>query len=95
LSELQIEAYDLALADLSSEDLNAACEKTLQTWTFTAMPPPAFIRNCAPRGVLNFPHIESRKPLSPEEAEKQWQEARARGEKYRESIHEENLRKRA
>jgi hypothetical protein len=35
--------------------------------------------------------VESRKPLSPEEAEKQWQEARARGEKYRERIHEFSL----
>jgi hypothetical protein len=91
LSALQIAAYDMALRDLSVEELDAACGKTLQTWTFVAMPPPAFIRNCVPRPVVDLSTFESREPLSPAEAEKQWQEARARGEAYRKRVHEFSL----
>jgi hypothetical protein len=49
LSVLQVKAYEVALADLSVAQLNQACEKTLRTWTFVAMPPPGFIRECVDR----------------------------------------------
>ena len=91
LSEPQIAAYEIVLRDLTVEELNSACEKTLQTWTFATMPPPAFIRNCAPGPVFDLPLSEHRKPLTPEENEKLWQEARARGEAYRKRVHEFSL----
>jgi hypothetical protein len=49
LSELQTKSYEMALCDLSVAELDAACEKTLRTWTLATMPPPGFIRECLPQ----------------------------------------------
>jgi hypothetical protein len=46
LSELQIKSYEIALADLTADELDWACNETLRKWTFVAMPPPGFIRDC-------------------------------------------------
>jgi len=89
LSELQVKAYEVALADLSVDQLNQACEKTLRAWTLVAMPPPGFIRECVPSEPLS----EScpAKPITSEERERQWESARAAGEKYRANIQERVL----
>src|SRR5258706_14304596 len=60
LSELQVIAYESALRGLTAEQIHAACERTLQTWTFVAMPPPAVILE-AHKTLQSTAHVEGRR----------------------------------
>jgi hypothetical protein len=44
LSEPQISAYIMALEDLSEHELEMGFRRALRHWSYTTMPPPAFIR---------------------------------------------------
>lgn len=87
LSDLQIRGYQMILLELTPTEINAACQQTLSTWTFVAMPPPAVILE-AHKLLQSTARVESLRWLDNQPSD---EELHRRGLEYCASVKERTL----